>query len=112
MSDVVRLLSPALTDEAQLPAKQMQTGYKAVRDRMPAHERLVVTFHGHPDSVLLPYRDVKQLWELMTAMLEEIENRQLIALADRRLGPRQGDGLTLDEGIEAMRRAMLAPDTP
>ncbi len=37
MSDVVRPLSPAFTDEEQLPAKQMQTGYKAVRDRMQAH---------------------------------------------------------------------------
>ncbi|MDA8199715.1 MAG: hypothetical protein M0Z54_09865 [Thermaerobacter sp.] len=51
---------------------------------------------------------MKQLWELMTAMLDEIESRQLIALAVRRLGSRQGDGLSLDEGIEAMR----APDSP
>ena len=112
MSDVVRLLSPAFTDEEQLPAKQMQTGYKNVRARMQAHERLVVTFHGHPDSVLLSYRDIKQLWTLMNAMIYEIENRQLISLADRRLGPRQDEGLSLDEGIEAMRRAMLAPDAP
>jgi hypothetical protein len=111
MSDLVSLLKPGFTDEEQLPAKQMQKGYRALRIRMQTHERLVVTVHGRPDSVMLPYQDVKQLWELLNALLDETENRQLVALARERLEHQAEERISFDEGVERMRRAMLDPDT-
>lgn len=108
--DLIGLLKPAFTDEEQMPAKQIQKGYRAVVGRMRRHERLVVTFHGRPDSVLLPYQQVKQLWTLMTAMLDEIENRRLAALAQQRLGELPIETIPLAEATDFIRRAMLDPD--
>ncbi len=107
--DLIGLLKPAFTHEEQMCAKQIQKGYRAVPDRMRRHERLVVTFHGRPDSVLLPYRQVKDLWTLMTAILGEIENRRWAALAQQRLGEPSRETIPLAEATDLIRRGMLDP---
>ncbi len=109
MTDLLTLLRPSYTEEEQLTAKQMQRGYKAVRDQMRAHERLVVTSHGHPEAVMLPYQKVKMLWQMINELLEQAENNHLISLAAERLTNQRSERVPLDKGLAEMRKAMLGP---
>lgn len=107
MSDLVELLRPSYTDEEQVHAKQMQKGYNVLRDQMRTHGRLVVTVHGHPEAVMLPYQDLKILWNLVNDLLERAENNSLAALAAERLKNQRSERIPLEQGLAQMRDAML-----
>ncbi len=112
MTDLLMLLRPSYTEEEQLTAKQMQRGYKAVRERMRMCDRLVVTSHGHPEAIMLSYQDVKMLWKMVNELLEQVEqaeNHHLIALATERLTNQRSERIPLEEGLTEMRRAMVGP---
>lgn len=109
MTDLLALLQPSYTDEEQLPAKQLQRGYKVVRDQMRAHERLVVTSHGHPAAVILSYDDVKKIWKVITQLAEQAESNHLVALAAERLANQRSERIPIEQGLAEMQKAMLGP---
>lgn len=109
MSDLVSLLSPSYTDEEQVGAKQIQKGYSTLRDQMRSLGRLVVTVHGRPEAVLLPYHDVKLLWTMISDLIEKVEDASLVDLAKERL--RFEDRIPLEDGLREMRRLFLETDS-
>ena len=109
MSDLIGLLSPSYTDEEQVGAKQIQKGYSALRDQLRSLGRLVVTVHGRPEAVLLPYRDVKLLWTMISDLMEKVEDSNLVELAKERL--KSEDRIPLEDGLREMRRLFLEPDS-
>ena len=109
MAELLELLRPSYTDDEQVPAKQMQNGYNVLRARMRGQGRLVLTVHGHPEAVMLPYQDVKLLWDKLTALMEQVENNSFAALAHKRLSNQREKRIPLEQGLAAMREAMLHP---
>lgn len=107
MPDVVALLDPRFTDEEQVPAKQMQQGFKRFREMLRAHERVIVTSNGKAEAVMLPYQDVKVLWQLVSDLVERAENQALADLAESRLKDQRSHRVALEEGLRGMRRAMM-----
>lgn len=108
-SNLVDLLSPNYSDEEQVTAKQVQKGYGAIQRRMKERGRLVVTVHGHPDAIVLPYQTAKSLSKLLDALIDKSDDEQLLRLAVERLEGKPR-GVPLDEALAAMRKALLEPD--
>ena len=108
-SSLLDLLSPSYSDEEQVTAKQVQQGYGALQRRMKERGRLVVTVHGHPDAVVLPYQTAKSLSRLLDALIEKSDDEQLLRMAADRLA-RRPRGLPVEEALAAIRKVMLDPD--
>lgn len=107
-SNLLDVLSPNYSDEEQVTAKEVQKGYGALQRRMNERGRLVVTVHGHPDAIVLPYKTAKNLSKLLDALIDRNDDEQLLRLAAVRLAatPR---GVPVDEALAALRTVFVDP---
>lgn len=109
MADLIAMLSPSYTDEEQVPAKQVQRGYNSLQKQMRTQGRLVVTVHGHPEAVLLPYQSVKMLSKLVSDLIEQSEDKSLLLLAAERLRNQRDERIPLEQGLADMREVFFSP---
>ena len=78
VSDLLKLITPQFTDEEQLGSKILQQGFESLRRKLHETGRIVLTWHGRPEAVILPYQDMKQLWTLISKLAENQEFVSLI----------------------------------
>jgi prevent-host-death family protein len=81
----------------------MQKGYTVLKDLMRAQGRVIVTVHGSPEAVVLPYQDLKLLWRFVNDLMDRAEDNSFAALAVDRLGNQREERIPLEQGLTEMR---------
>ena len=104
MADLLELIAPQFTDEEQLGSKAMQQGFESLRRKLHETGRVVLTWHGRPEAVVLPYQDMKKLWALISEMAE---NQELVSLIQTRATSPSSTRVDFEEGITRIKKKWI-----